>query len=72
MGSNKANTMVMERSKSGKGVFMVTPSKDKNVYANLDDMMEFCRGERSWVTFTISKRDTTQQMEIEDRGHHRI
>ena len=72
MGSRKANTMVMERSRSGKGVFMVTPNGIRNIYANLDDLMEFCRGERSWVTFTIKKRDSTQQMEIEDRGHLRI
>lgn len=51
----------MYMSKSGKGCNMVTPSGNKNVYCNLNDLVLFLEGEAESVGFTISVREDSVQ-----------
>lgn len=60
--------MTMKMSHSGFGCNMVTPNGKKNVYCNLQRLVEFCEGLNDSVPFTITWRSETAQSSFEGSG----
>lgn len=53
--------MTMKMSHSGFGCNMVTPNGKKNVYCNLQRLVEFVEGLNDSVSFKVTVRDETAQ-----------
>lgn len=62
----KLKRMAMYKSKSGKGVYMVSPNGKQNVFAQLETLKEFCEGKRNTVYFSVANRDERVQSEIDE------
>lgn len=60
--------MTMKMSHSGFGCNMVTPNGKKNVYCNLQRLVEFVEGLNESVPFTITVRDESAQSTLDNSG----
>lgn len=63
--TNSKERMTMYMSRSGKGCNMVTPNGKKNVFCNLNELVEFLEGKSNFVDFTLAKRNTTSQESLD-------
>jgi len=59
--NNEDGSMTMKMSHSGNGCNMVTPNGKKNVYCNLNRLVEFVEGLVDRVPFTITVRTESEQ-----------
>lgn len=59
--------MTMRMSHSGFGCNMVTPNGKKNVYCNLQRLVEFIEGLNDSVPFTITERTESEQSTLDSR-----
>lgn len=67
-GVDEKNVMYLRKSESGKGVYMKTPTKKSIIFANISDLIEFARGEREYVKFTIEPARDQQQLPHGEEG----
>lgn len=60
--------MTMKMSHSGFGCNMVTPNGKKNVYCNLQRLVEFVEGLNDSVSFKVTIRDESAQSTLGSAG----
>lgn len=61
----KLESMSLVVAKSGKGVYMVSPSGKKNIFCDLKQLKEFIDGKRDSCKFLIDTRGSTYQSGID-------